>query len=479
MGSREFWIVQQNDTHGYLSAHPELFWSVPSPSYHPRVGGWAKIRRAVQELRSKGPVLFVDGGDTFHGTGPVVLSQGQIIPPLLRTLGVDILVPGNWDFAYGPTALKDLLTRSGATALAANVSGPGGEEMFPGSHVLEVGGVVLGLIGLTYSAEAETMPSNFVGNLTFHLDLQHITRSVERLRHDQQVDLVVVISHLGLPSDLKLAQEVSGIDVILSAHTHDRLYSPMMVGNTVVMQSGAHSSFLGILRVRVNEAKRIEDVEHRLMTLSDEADDAEMTHEIEVMVKPFQEHLSTPVGQLGSPLHRMTVLEAPMDRLITDAYLEYTEADIAFSHGWRYGAPILPGTVTQSDLYGMIPTNPQLFETAWDGDTLRQFLEKNLESVFAANPFEQKGGYVVRSSGLLMAFKPYNPKGHRIEYLAVNNREVTAHSRYRVVSAGPQGLRGVNTPRHDLGVSAHDVIRAYFRRHKPVVVSEAPHVIAL
>ncbi|WP_425262766.1 5'-nucleotidase C-terminal domain-containing protein [Paenibacillus thermotolerans] len=70
----------------------------------------------------------------------------------------------------------------------------------------------------------------------------------------------------------------------------------------------------------------------------------------------------------------MMLNKAPMDRIITDSYILATGAVIAFSHGWRYGAPVLPGQVTLRDLYNIIPTNPRLFTLEMEGmDILRRW----------------------------------------------------------------------------------------------------------
>jgi sulfur-oxidizing protein SoxB len=477
VSSRRITIVQQNDTHGYLWPHPELFWSAPRPSFKSGIGGFAKTAAWVRAQRQQEPVLLVDGGDTFHGTGPVVLSSGAIVPPLLKALGVDVMVPGNWDFAYGPDQLTHLIHESGNIAIAANVF-QASQHFLPSSTVVDVCGVQVGLIGLTYAEETEVMPKNFVRHLTFDLNLSQLTDLVHQLR--ERADVVVLVSHLGLPQDLAVAHTVPGIHIILSGHSHDRLQRVMMVNQTWIIQSGANGSFVGALSFSIDSGKRLREVRHRLIPLDETITPApDVADMLERALLPYREVLAEPIGQLGTPVHRMTVLQAPMDQIITDAYLAYTGADIAFSHGWRYGAPILPGPVTVQDLYGMLPTNPELFDTEVDGQMLHDFLEQNLESVFAANPFDQKGGFVVRSSGLLMAFKPYNPKGHRIEYLAVHNQEVQRARRYTVVSAGAQALKGLSVSKRSLNVLAHDVLREYFRRHQPVIVPDSSHVVAL
>jgi S-sulfosulfanyl-L-cysteine sulfohydrolase len=58
--------------------------------------------------------------------------------------------------------------------------------------------------------------------------------------------------------------EVNGIDVLLSAHTHNRLYRPAEVNNTLIIQSGSHGAFIGVLDVEI-ENGRIENYRHELV----------------------------------------------------------------------------------------------------------------------------------------------------------------------------------------------------------------------
>ena len=70
-----------------------------------------------------------------------------------------------------------------------------------------------------------------------------------------------------------------------------------------------------------------------------------------------------------------------MDNLITDSYLSMTGTDVSFSHGWRYGAPLVAGDVTQGDLWQIIPTNPEVFTAEMTGEEIRETIEESLESV--------------------------------------------------------------------------------------------------
>jgi len=188
------------------------------------------------------------------------------------------------------------------------------------------------------------------------LGVDQMPAMIKKLREEERIDLVVVVSHMGLPLDVKLASLINGIDVILSGHSHDRITRPILENGCIIIQSGASSSFLGRLDLTV-EGGHITDFKHQLIPLFTDKyeDDPEVAQIVEEILYPYRQKLDLVVGKISTPLHRMTLNESPMDRLITDSYLHHTDADIAFSHGWRYGSSILPGPVTVKELYQIIP----------------------------------------------------------------------------------------------------------------------------
>lgn len=82
------------------------------------------------------------------------------------------------------------------------------------------------------------------------------------------MDLIVVLSHPGIPQDVKLAREVRGIDVLLSSHTHNRLYAPRQIGDTLLIQSGPQGSFLGRLDLEVQD-KQVMDFKHEILVVEE------------------------------------------------------------------------------------------------------------------------------------------------------------------------------------------------------------------
>ena len=249
-------LLQINDTHGYLDLHQEWFAAPQQPVYR-LAGGYARIATLVRQIReqTQDSVLFCDNGDTFHGTYPVVKSRGEVLLPILNRLGLQAMTV-HWDFAYGPQRMQELAAGLKYPVLAINIyHTQTGQRFFPPYAVQEVGGLRIGIIGIASNITAKTMPPHFSEGLRFTDGREELSGFIKEVRAKQGADLVVVLSHLGLPQDMKLLSEVSGVDVLLSGHTHNRLFHPVRQGNTLVMQSGCHGTFVGRLDWRSSTAR--------------------------------------------------------------------------------------------------------------------------------------------------------------------------------------------------------------------------------
>jgi 2',3'-cyclic-nucleotide 2'-phosphodiesterase (5'-nucleotidase family) len=474
MASGQLTIAQLNDSHAYLEPHLEVFWEGRGRVYR-TAGGYARIGTILQGLRAENPggVLFCDGGDTLHGTYPAQQTKGQAVIPALNALGPDAMT-AHWEFAYTPQGVQADADRLEFPMLAANVHDPAGRRPFPATRVVERAGLRIGLVGLAAEIVDDVMPPEYSGGLTFTHGRAELPRIIDQLREEDRADLVVLISHLGFPQDMKLLEEVEGVDVCLSAHTHHRMRQPARQGKTVVIQSGSHGSFVGILRLAV-EGGQIVSVAHELRVVADGlAEDPAVAERVEAAVSPYREKLNQMVGRTETALDRATQLEASADYLILQAIREHTGAELAFSNGWRYGAPIAPGPIRLNDLYNLTPMNPPISTVDLSGAELTEMIEDNLEHTFSRDPFRQKGGYVKRGLGLRVYFKVENPYGQRVQRLFVGEDEVQPERRYRAVFITVQGV----PPKYQTNRQVSDdrvvtVMQDYLRRHDPLRVELA------
>lgn len=333
----------------------------------------------------------------------------------------------------------------------------------------ELGGVKIGLIGIASNIVDKTMPPSYSEGIYFTLGKDELPPIIETLRINEKADLIVLISHLGFTQDMKLLSEVHGIDVCLSGHTHNRLYKPVLIGKTILIQSGCHGSFLGRLDLEIVDGQ-ITDYKHQLIEVEASIQpDQEVDELIRQALAPYEKQLSEVVGETATALNRGTTLESTMDNFLLQALLESTGAQLAFSNGWRYGAPIVPGNITMNDLYNIIPMNPAVSTVELSGEEIREMLEENLERTFSCNAYNQMGGYLKRCLGLNVYFKIENPSGHRIQKLFIGNEEVQANKYYSAAFVPMQGVpQKYGRNRKNLSEQIIDTMKKYLSKHRPI-----------
>jgi 2',3'-cyclic-nucleotide 2'-phosphodiesterase (5'-nucleotidase family) len=478
---RAITLLQINDTHGYLEPHPELFWT-GAQAEHRMAGGYARMLTIFKRVRQErdGAVIALDNGDTFHGTFHAVESRGGAFIEPVNLLGLDAWTV-HWDFAYGPERMRELAAKLNHPLLACNCYVKAtGELAYPAFTVIERSGVRVGVIGIAATILDKTMPPKFSEGLRFTLGNEELSGHIRMLRDREGVDLVVVLSHLGFPQDVKLASEVAGIDVLLSGHTHNRMDRPLVVNGATIIQSGCHGSFVGRLDVEL-DGGRVGAIRHQLIHVNDTIPaDPEMERVVEAIVSPHRQMLTEVVGQTETALNRNTFLESTMDNLLLQAVAEAGDTHIAFSNGWRYGAPIPVGPVTVNDLWNIVPPNPPVSVVEMTGQEIWDMIEDNLEHTLAADPYQQMGGYLKRCHGIKLYVKFENPAASRIQQCFVGDEELKRDGIYTAAFVTTQGVpKKYGRNRRDLELHAIDALKRYCAAHPNVNADLRGSVIAV
>lgn len=473
-------ILQLNDSHAYLDIHQELFWDGDHAKYE-LAGGFARIATIFNQIRGDNPkTLVFDCGDTIHGTYAAVKTKGEALIPILNYLDFDAMT-AHWEFAYGPEHFLKLTKKLNYPMIAINCYHESSDKLvFKPWIIKEIGKMRIGVIGIAATIVDKVMPANFSKGIYFTIGNQELPYYISKLRNEEKVDLIVVISHLGFPQEMKLAQEVDGVDVLLSAHTHNRLYKPAIVNNTILIQSGCHGSFIGRLDLTISQGKVIK-FQHNLITVSEDIKpDPEADNLVNQVLNPYNDELSQVVGYTDTGLNRNTVLESTMDNFLLKSLLKETDAQIAFSNGWRYGAPIPPGQMTLNDLYNIIPVNPPVSTVELTGKEIWTMMEENLEHLFSRDPYNQMGGYLKRCMGLNLYFKVENPPGQRIQELFVKGRKIKMDEIYQAAYVTSQGVPddyGKN--KKQLDVHAVEALQKYLSSNKSVQAELQGTIIAI
>lgn len=387
----------------------------------------------------------------------------------------------HWEFAYGPAHFKQLVSHLNYPMLAVNIYDKNtNERIFPSQTIIERNGLKIGIVGVAEHIVDKTMPAHFSEGIYFTMGNEELPEIIQELREKDEVDLIVLLSHFGFPQEVKLAQEVDGIDILLSGHTHNRIIEPVVVNNTIVFQSGCHGAFVGRLDIEVIDGE-IKDFSHELIEVNESiTPDPYIQRLIDNTLQPHQEKLNEVVGFTNIPLHRYAQFETTMDNLLLASLLDTTGADVAFSNGWRYGAPVQKGPITVNDLWNIIPTNPPVSTTSISSTEIMEMMEESLELVFAANPYEQMGGYVKRFAGLTLYVKLENPPGMRIQQAFIGDQTLERNKRYQAAFVTVQGVpKKYGKQRQNLSIHAIEALQKYIKKQKTVSpnLCNAIHII--
>ncbi len=465
-------VIQLNDSHAYFDLHQEIFWENNQAVYRP-AGGYARIATLVRQIRDENEdrVIFCDNGDTLNGTYPAFKTKGEAMVPVLNALGLDAM-SSHWEFAYGPEGFMERAAELNFPVLAINIFDETTNALvFPPYAVKVIDGLRVGIIGIASNIVDRTMPDSFSEGVRFTLGREELPVVIDTLREQEKVDLIILISHLGFPQDMKLLSEVQGVDLCLSGHTHNRLTKPTHQGDTLVIQSGCHGSFLGRIDLEIREGK-IAGYNHQLIEVEESVfPDPTVTDIIERELSPFKTELSTIVGETQTALNRAMMLETTMDNFLLESIMDASGAELAFSNGWRYGAPIIPGPVTLNDLYNIISMNPPIGTVELTGQELLEMLEENLERTFASDAYEQMGGYIKRCLGLTVYLKIENPAGHRIQLVFIGDEPLEPARTYFSAFVTEQGVdQKYGKNRNALKIHAVEAMKGYLVKHQPLQI---------
>jgi sulfur-oxidizing protein SoxB len=415
-----------------------------------RLGGLDRIATILKAIRAErgDRVAFLDGGDTWQNSYTSLVTKGQDMVDAMALLKPDAMV-GHWEFTLGADRVKELVGQLGFPFLAQNVRDTEwNEPAFEAMTMIERGGIRIAVIGQALPYTPIANPRWMIPNWSFGIRENDIQSNADKARKEGAA-LIVLLSHNGFDVDRKLASRLKGIDVILTAHTHDALPEVVKVGKTLLVASGSHGKFVSRLDLDVRNGE-IKDYRFKLIPVFSDAiaPDAEMAGKIRGVRAPHEAMLREVVGRTETLLYRRGNFNGTFDDLICDALLAERDAEVALSPGFRWGASVLPdANITREDIYNATAiTYPAAYRLTMTGGRLKEVLEDVADNLFNPDPFYQQGGDMVRVGGIGYTIDINKPIGSRISDLRLlrTDRPIAADKDYVVagwasVNEGTQG----------------------------------------
>ncbi|MCC5990915.1 MAG: thiosulfohydrolase SoxB [Rhodobacteraceae bacterium] len=382
-----------------------------------RMGGMDRVARVVNAIRAERPdAILLDGGDTWHGSMTSHLTRGQDMVNVMNKLGVDAMT-SHWEWTFGQDRVHEIVDDLPFPFLAQNIFEREWEDPeFDDYAWFERGGAKVAVIGQAFPYMPISNPGWMFPDYSFGIRERRMQEMVDEVR-SQGADLVVVLSHNGFPTDRQMARRVSGIDIILTGHTHDAIPEPVLEGQTLLIASGSHGKFVTRLDLDVRDG-RLMGFRHKLIPVFADVitPDPDMAALIEAERAPFKDQLEEVIGHTDSLLYRRGTFNGTWDDLIVEAIMSERDTEIAMSPGVRWGTSLMPGdAITREDIHNVTTmTYGQCYRMEMSGETLKATLEDVAENIFNPDPYFQAGGDMVRMGGLGYRIDVTEAQGSRI-----------------------------------------------------------------
>jgi len=460
-------ILHTNDLHSRLNGFsPESEYS-PSITGNDRTrGGFARIAAIIKNEveENSGLTLVVDAGDFLMGT----LFQSLEVKTgfqlrLMRRMGYDLVCLGNHEFDFGTEKLAEIISRaeangpippilSGNAVFSNSDAGDDGlEELFSSGTisrklVIEREGMKFGFFSLLGVNAADVAP--LARPVKFSKQVSFARMMVKELQNEN-CDIIICVSHSGVSKDkegkwtgedVKLAERVEGIDVIISGHTHTKLDEPLVVNGIPVIQTGEYGQNVGRLALTWSDGKcRIDS--YTLIPVDDNIRGDDETEKLiedqqELVTKDILTSLgikySDPVAETGFLLEcniNGDFMASNLGPLIADAIHYYVNnhssagSDVSIVAAGVIRDKFVPGVLSAPDIFNVmslgsgsdnIPGYPlaRLYVT---GKELKNILEI-LQVAYKSSP----DNYIYYS-GLRVEYDPDKGLLKKISKIEINN----------------------------------------------------------
>jgi 2',3'-cyclic-nucleotide 2'-phosphodiesterase (5'-nucleotidase family) len=395
-------ILHTNDTHGHLLpfSYPNILPDGSQEAQMPvrtDIGGIARRATLVKQIRAelkKSPVWFVDCGDFLDGTPFSTEFHGDADNDAMNAAGYDFGILGNHEFNNSVEQLQKLIANAKRQLVCANAFDPKANKPLTSPYkIVKIQGLKIGVFGLI-TESARTYPASKDGGIRVDGELDTAQKIVKELK--PKVDIVVLLSHIGVEDDVDLAKKVKGIDVIVGGHSHTRLpigmlqlwsdqLIPDQVNGTVIAQAHQWGGELGRLDLLFGKDKNgkwhVTRYRERLIPVTAKLNpDPLVASAVDKYWSKISAKYAEVVGQAEADFSERGDDMAEYN-LVADAMRESLDVQFDLENLGGVRSPLVKGPITQADLVTMDPFNNTMVTFDIKGSDLKKVLLKEQPSV--------------------------------------------------------------------------------------------------
>lgn len=453
-------FLHTNDFHGHLTGQKLKNNKIE--------GGIARLAFAIELEKRKARLrgmetLVFDSGDFFMGSPEADLSGGLDLINIMDTIGYNVMTLGNHEFDRGQEGLQKILENLKVPVVCANLKYDSGKlisKVLPWK-IIELETMKIGVTGLMTTDLPSITSASAVKGLKIEEPFSAATKAAFEMR-GQGADFILILSHLGYDIDKQLAENLSGVDLIIGGHSHTPVLHPSSHGaNSVfVAQAGFYGHYLGkiiydnqsdtpfkgsIIRITSDKFDKMPLITKDVKIINQTVDkalgqivgqtarallasipaEAMEKYKGEELVSYVNSTYSDDLACFKDSSERVLVYENSSGNMVADSMRHGAQSDIAIQNGGGIRSGLSKGDVTLKNIHAVMPFKNDLVKASAKGSVIQKLAER------VVSKYDYGFGVV---SGMKIYFDPYAPAYSRVKKVTVNGEPLDLEKVYTVAT---------------------------------------------
>ena len=355
-------------------------------------------------------------GDALAPSIMSTVTKGEHMIKFLNMMNIKAACMGNHDFDFGAEHLECMVGESNFPWLLSNVTDAKTSTILAGgieAIIITHEGVKIGLMGLIEEEWLATLATISRDEVNY-VDYVEVGRRLTAALRAQGADMVIALTHMRNPNDIRLAEEVPELDLILGGHDHD-VYSSTVNGVPLIKSGTDFRNFTQIsvtIGAAGGESGKRVGCEWTLQDVCEaDGEDAEAAGMVQEYCGELEKAMQKVLGVLGTPLDarfgKIRTQETNCSNWIADTVRLVTKADVAIiNSGTLRADAIFPaGPFLTKDLFTLLPMLDDMMTIELTGAELLAALENGVSQ------YPKLEGRFPCVSGVRFAFDPAKPGG--------------------------------------------------------------------
>ncbi|KAG8194114.1 hypothetical protein JTE90_003053 [Oedothorax gibbosus] len=409
-------------------------YNVESQAAEP-VGGASRFCTALKSFSDLEPLILFSG-DIFAPSIMSTFTKGEQMIPVLNSCGVHCAVYGNHDFDFGVDSLSEFAVQTNFPWLISNVIDNETELPLANglvTYTIVNKGIKFGIIGIVEEEWLATLATIEADEVTYFDFVTEGRKLAIQLKENEGVDYVIALTHMRFPNDVRLAENVDEIDLILGGHDH--VYDVRQINGKYVIKSGTDFQHFSKINLIFNSGSVDITIDQIAVTSEFNTDpglDSLLLKYKDVVEGKMDMVLGEFCVDLDGRFSSIRTQETNLGNFICDIMLSATHSDVAIlNSGTLRSDRIHPrGPFTMRDLVTILPMMDSLLVISVKGEQLYKALENGVSQ------YPKLEGRFPQVSGISFAFDPSKPVGNRIDpqYIKIGDEYLDFSQNYRLVT---------------------------------------------